>query len=245
MACAVQFLTRLPTPRLRRYSPELFAQSVRYFPLAGELVGVIVAATWLMARAALPATFSAVLALAAGLLATGGLHEDGLADAADGLFGGSTREARLTIMKDSRIGAFGAMTLVMVLLAKVAALQTLGPGPGAAALLASHGLGRAAVVVVMRLLPYAGVVAAAKVKLAPDGVKTADAAVAVVLGLWPLLLWTPFKAAIALAVVILGAAILATLSRRAIGGVTGDVLGAVEQIAELAVLAAAVVVFPS
>ncbi len=135
---AVQFFTRLPvTGRLADwvgYSPEMLRASAAHFPGVGWLVGAIGAAAYAALQAALGGSRPQALALLvaavgctiATVLATGGFHEDGLADVADGLGGSARRDRALEIMKDSRIGAFGAMALVLALLAKVALLALIG-----------------------------------------------------------------------------------------------------------------------
>lgn len=177
----------------------------------------------------------ALLAVAAGVLVTGGFHEDGLADTADGLGGGQTPARRLEIMKDSRIGTYGVLALGLVLALKVAALATLPPATAALALVAAHGAGRVAAVAVMVLGRHVSDRDDAKYKPAPDGVRPFELLVAAALGLWPLaLLGWPGLAGAAAGVVL--AAALALTARRLIGGHTGDVLGGVEQACELGVL---------
>ncbi len=234
--CAVQFLTRLPTPDLPGFQPDWISRSARYFPVAGQLIGLICAGVWLAASQIWPGAPAAILSLGAGMLATGGFHEDGLADTADGLGGGRTREQRLTIMKDSRIGSFGALASITTIMLKAACIASLGVWPGALALFAAHGGARAAAVVVMATLPYAGDEDAAKVKPAPQGVRWGEASVAVLLGFWPLMLLDFRHAVLGLSLTFISCAALALTARRLIGGVTGDVLGAVEQIAEAALL---------
>lgn len=234
--CAVQFLTRLPVPALSRFEPDWTTRSARFFPLVGQLVGVICAAVLLAGAQLWTGWIAALLAVAVGVLVTGAFHEDGLADTADGLGGGQTPERRLEIMKDSRVGTYGVLALVLTLLLKVAALGALGPMSAVLALLAAHGLGRAAAVMVMAATPYAAAVDASKWKPVPRGVRPGEVAFAVVTALWPLLL-LPWQAG--LAGVVAGAALvlpLALLSKRLIGGHTGDVLGGAEQVFELGFL---------
>ena len=150
--CAVQFLTRVPTPALRGFESDWISRSARYFPLVGMLVGGVCAAVFWGAAQLWSGWLPALLAIAAGVLVTGAFHEDGLADTADGLGGGSTLAKRLTIMKDSRIGTYGALALGLVLALKAAALAELPAGLGAWALVAAHAGGRGAAVLAMRAL---------------------------------------------------------------------------------------------
>jgi len=109
---ATQFLTRLPVPALVDFQPSWLRHSARYFPLVGTLVGGINVAVWWLLRHALPPALSIGLMMAASLLVTGAFHEDGFADSCDGFGGGTTRERVLAIMKDSRVGAYGAIGML-------------------------------------------------------------------------------------------------------------------------------------
>ncbi len=236
LICAVQFLTRAPTPRLATFESDWITRSARYFSVVGQGVGAASALVLVLAERAWSAPTAAVLAIAVGLLITGAFHEDGLADTADGLGGGQTAERRLEIMKDSRIGTYGACALVLTLALKAAVLASTPVGIAAVMLLSAHGLGRAAAVVVMRATPYAPSGEAGKWKPVPDGVRTSEVLVALVIASWPLAL-LPLDAA--LAGLALGGVLtvaLAWLARRLISGHTGDVLGAVEQVFEIGFL---------
>ena len=229
---AVQFLTRVPTPELKGYQPDWTARSARYFPLVGTLVGGVSATVLAGASLAWGGLLPALLAVGVGVLLTGAFHEDGLADTADGLGGGQTPERRLEIMKDSRIGTFGALGLGLVLAVKVAAL---GEAP----------VGLAAAVLAMRLLPYAGDRAWAKVKPVADGVTTGETVVALAFGglaLVPVMLLAPWAALSGLALAVVAATAVVLLAKRLIGGWVGDTLGATEQVFEAAFLAGFVAV---
>jgi len=240
-ACAAQFLTRLPVPELRPWRDDRLARSARYFSLVGLLVGGICAAVLLMAREFWPhSALPALLAVAAGTAITGGFHEDGLADTADGLGGGQTREQKLAIMKDSRLGAFGALALGLVVAAKVLALAAVeSPLAAAAVLLGAHGLGRASAVLMMVVTPYAADPDASRVRPSARGVRAWEAGVGVAIGAAPLMLLTPGVAAACVAGGVLAALLPALAARRLIGGYTGDVAGAVEQAFETGFLLAA------
>lgn len=233
---ALRFLTRLPLPPSARFDPADPARASRFFPLVGVLVGAAAAAVWTLAGAVWSPPVAAVLALAASAVLTGALHEDGLADTADAL-GGASPERRLEIMKDSRIGAWGALALVLVTALKAAALAQLEPRAGALALLAAHAGGRAVAVAVMAATPYAG--RAAKGRSGEARPRPAELAFALATGAAPLALLGAEAAAVALGLAALAALGAAAAARRAFGGHTGDVLGAAEQLAETLILLAA------
>jgi adenosylcobinamide-GDP ribazoletransferase len=233
---ALSFSTRLPLVHRLPIGGADVARAVWALPVAGACVGVAGALVyWLACRVGVPATPAAALALAATMAVTGCLHEDGLADIADGFGGGSGRERKLEIMRDSRIGTYGACALVLSLLLRVGALASLAlPVRVACALLAAHIGARAIMPAFMWFVPPArreglsadaGRPAAARVIIA-----AALGAVAVGVGLGP----APGLTAVVL--VLLAAALVARLSLRQIEGQTGDVLGALEQVAEILIL---------
>ena len=233
--CALQFLTRLPAPSFADFQPDWITRAARYYSLVGIVVGAACAGVLLLAGQLWSGLLPALLAVAAGVLITGGFHEDGLADTADGLGGGQTPARRLEIMKDSRVGTYGVLALGLVLAIKVAALATLPLATAALALVAAHGAGRVAAVMVMVLGRHVSDRDDAKYKPAPEGVRPFELLVAAALGLWPLapLGWPGLAGA---AVGTLLATIVALTARRLIGGYTGDVLGGVEQACELGVM---------
>ena len=233
--CAVQFLTRVPAPSFADFEPDWITRAARYFPLVGVLVGAACALVLLASGQVWSGALPALLAIAVGVLLTGGFHEDGLADTADGLGGGQTPARRLEIMKDSRVGTYGVLALGMVLALKVAALAALPLTTAALALVAAHGAGRVAAVVVMLLQRHVSDRADARYKPAPEGVKRFELLITALLGLWPLaLLGLPGLVGAGVGAIL--AALLALTARRLIGGYTGDVLGGVEQACELGVL---------
>lgn len=237
--CAVQFLTRLPTPHLSRFQPEWISRSTRFYPLVGQIVGALCALAFLGAGSIWKPAIAGFLAVAVGIVCTGAFHEDGLADTADGLAGGQDRTRRLEIIEDSRLGTFGVLALLFVLSLKVLALAALPPLTGACALVAAHGLARASVVVTVASLPFNGDPGRARHNPVASGlslsggVRWYEIAIALALALWPLafLPLPQILAGLSLGVALALAPALA--ARRLIGGYTGDVLGATEQMFEL------------
>jgi len=238
---AVQFLTRIPMPALKDFQPDWTARAARYFPLVGAGVGLVSAGVLGLASLVWAGPLPALLAVAAGVLVTGAFHEDGLADAFDGLGGGRTRERRLEIMKDSRIGAFGVLGLGLSLAIKIAALDQAPVWLAMLALIAANGAGRGAAVLAMGAFPYAGDRAWAKVKPVADGMTPTETLIAsgfALLSLAPLAFAAPLATGVALVVGGAAAGVMAIMARRLIGGWVGDTLGAVEQVFEAAFLLA-------
>ncbi len=233
---SIVFCTRLPLLRGTPIAGGALAKAAWAFPIAGLVVGLIGAVVYALAhRAGLPPWPAAALAVASTLVATGCLHEDGLADTVDGFGGGKSREQKLDIMRDSRIGVYGVCALAIALLLRVGVLASLPNGHAVVwALIASHGAARATMPALMLLLPPARSDGLAYEAGRPssDGV-----AVAAILGLVILAIglhpWRGFMALIVLVAVVV---LTAWLSSSQIEGQTGDVLGALEQASEIAVL---------
>lgn len=242
---ALQFLTRLPV-RLNRFEPAWLNDCVRHFPLVGMVVGGVGAAVLAAAAVVWPAWVAALLALAALVAVTGGFHEDGLADTFDALGGVVPRERALAIMKDSRIGSYGALALGLSLLLRAALLAVLATRPllgAAAALLAAHAFARTAAVGVMVSLPYGGDADHAKAKPLALAVAPRNFGIALAwCGLLSLVLIgcgvPPARFLLASAFAVVTAWLMRQWLQRRLGGYTGDGLGATEQLAEITVLLA-------
>ncbi|CAN7583074.1 adenosylcobinamide-GDP ribazoletransferase [Massilia sp. LjRoot122] len=242
---AVQFFTRLPIPRWVGFEQEWLHHASRYFPLVGLVVGAIGAAVYGVAALFLPAPVAAVLSTAATIYATGAFHEDGFADSCDGLGGGMTRERVLEIMKDSRVGAYGAIGVVCMLGTKCTALAMLPPASAIGALLLAHPLSRLAATSLIWRMEYAR--AEGKAKPLAERMTTVEfgiASVTVAIAAALLLASGTLELRAVLAALLAAGAATWWLARkfaRRIGGYTGDCLGAVQQLAEafiyLAVLA--------
>ncbi len=236
LLCAIQFLTRLPVPAPRGFQSDWIARSAKYFPLVGAMVGLFAAGVLLLSAKVWSGWIPVLLCTAFSVFITGAFHEDGLADTADGLGGGQTREKRLIIMKDSRLGTYGAVTLVLCLALKVSALTAMSVPVAALSLIAGHTVSRAAAVIVMCVLPYAGDVDVAKVKPTPIGVKWSECAIATIFGCAAFFL-VPFDQALyGLCLGGLFAGFVMLSAHKLIGGQTGDVLGGVQQVFEVGFL---------
>lgn len=245
-ADAVRFFTRLPLPsRFGAAGPgPIFDGVAAAAPLAGVIVGAVSGATLAALLAlGLPPLAASVFAIAAAVALTGALHEDALADAADGFGGGRTVEAKLAIMRDSQLGSYGASALTLGLLARVALVAALAErlGPAAAfALIAAAAIARPLALLPTRLLAPAradGAAFAAQPGATAVGVGCALGAVAV------LALAGPLPGLLALAPAIAATLGVTALARRQIGGVTGDVCGTAAHLAEIAALAGLTVAY--
>ena len=233
---AVSLSTILPLGRAAPLDDGEVARASWALPVAGLLVGLVGAVAYAIAhRFGLPPEPAAMLALVATILVTGAIHEDGLADAADGLGGGDTRERKLDIMRDSRIGTFGACALIVSIMLRWSALQAIAePASVAAAFLIAHIAARAVMPVFMWLVPPAR----------RDGLSAGagqpnpqSAMIAAGLGMICLAIgFGPGKAIMGLILLSTAALLWAFVATRQLGGQTGDILGALEQTGEIAIL---------
>ena len=237
-AIATALLTRLP---IGVAVPEegAIAAAAWALPLVGAAIGGIIALAFLAAElAGFAAATAALVAVAAGLLITGALHEDGLADTADGFGGGRDRETKLAIMRDSRHGTFGVLALVFSIALRAAALAAIGePIHTGLALVAAHAASRGALPPLMRLLAPARTDGLGAAAGRPSrAVAIAAPAIGAAIALATL---GPVLGAAGLVLAGAAVALMALLARRQIGGYTGDVLGAFQQIGEVVMLLAA------
>jgi adenosylcobinamide-GDP ribazoletransferase len=232
---AVAFLTRLPMPHPDGAMPPNFVRAHRMFPVVGALIGAAVGLLCLGLRSVgVPDLAAAALALGGSATLTGALHEDGLADIADGFGGGQNRESKLEIMRDSRLGSYGAVVLLVSFAAKLAALAAIPNGHIVPSLIAAHALGRGILPAMSLNLPYARKDGLARNAGQPDAAISVTAAgLALLIALLSLSWIDALAAAIAAGA---SAAAVAWLALRQIGGQTGDVLGGAEQVAETAIL---------
>jgi len=240
---ALQFYTRIPvTGRLAAWmgwEPARLGRATRFFPLAGIIVALGQSLVYVAASLVLPHAVAVLLAMAAGIMLTGAFHEDGWADFCDA-FGGLVDRARtLAIMRDSRIGAYGAIGVAMLLLLRFEALAQLEPDWIVAALVCAAACSRGCAVLVMASLPYARDETDAKAKPIAESVRGFDVLVAILTATAPavaLAVWIgdARPAVLGGAFALVATALMRRLIRRRLAGFTGDCLGAVQQVAEVA-----------
>lgn len=236
---ALQFFTRLPIPAWVGFDPAWLQHASRYFPLVGVVVAAAAAAVYAAAALLWTAPVAVLLSTAAGIYLTGAFHEDGFADTCDGFGGGMTAQRVMEIMKDSRIGTYGAVGMGLLVALKCALLSTL-PAPSViGALFVAHPLSRLAAVSLIWRLEYAR--AEGKAKPLAQEMSGAEFTIAALCALVPVLAvgasgaaaWSAIGAGALLAAV--AALWLGAKFVRRIGGYTGDCLGAVQQVSEVAI----------
>ncbi|MFM0649570.1 adenosylcobinamide-GDP ribazoletransferase [Paraburkholderia bryophila] len=239
---ALGYFTRVPVPRWVGFEPHYLNAAARYFPLVGALVGGLSALVYLAALHVFPAGVAVLLSMAASLLVTGAFHEDGLADCVDAFGGAYTRDDVLRIMHDSRIGAFGAIALVIALALKWQTLAALPPLRAASLMIAAHAASRTCAISYLATLDY--VRAEGKAKPVAQRLSGPALLCAVLFGLpwlwWPNGLMWPDASAwrFAASALVLLLALRFVMGRyfvRRIGGYTGDCLGFAQQIFELSI----------
>jgi adenosylcobinamide-GDP ribazoletransferase len=247
---AIQFLTRLPVPHLEGFQASWLSRSARFFPLVGALVGLGAVGVWWLSSMCFPPAVAVGLMMSASLLLTGAFHEDGFADVCDGFGGGSTRDAVLSIMKDSRVGAYGAIGITMMLGLKWAILVSHPQATLPVIVIGAHVVSRWWAIGLVWRLRYVRTEADGKSTALAGNLGAPDWLLSGALGALALLpvfslvdpATVPRLALALLAALALSAASTAlagTYFRIRIGGYTGDCLGAAQQLAELSFLLAA------
>ncbi|WNH12470.1 adenosylcobinamide-GDP ribazoletransferase [Thalassobellus suaedae] len=244
---ALMFYTRISTPKVIQFKKEYSIESIKYLPLIGLLVGGLSAFILILSLTILPVSIAVTISMVCSLLITGAFHEDGLADTVDGFGGGWNKEKILLIMKDSTIGAYGVIALIMALLLKFQLLVALVDLPVANGipthyfvlfvLLAGHSLTRVLAVSVMITHQYARVNdGTSKLKsITPESLKWISPAfiLALAFALFPLFLFQTPYVFLLLFPIYMVKVLLARFFNKWIGGYTGDCLGAIQQISEI------------
>lgn len=233
---AVMYYTRIPVGAHMQHQTDRLNKATRYVPFIGWIVGGAMALVLLGFSRIAPLPVGILLSLIAGIWITGGFHEDGFADMCDGFGGGWTKEKILDIMKDSRIGTFGMLGLLLIMLLKFYCLQSLTLQVAIMAILTAHPLSRLLPVTIICAYPYVRENDDSKAKPVSKGVTRAELALAALLGALPLLLYIALQRQYLLLLIFpllwLVRAYMARLMLKWIGGYTGDCLGALQQVAE-------------
>ncbi|NVO24849.1 adenosylcobinamide-GDP ribazoletransferase [Donghicola mangrovi] len=241
LPAAMGLMSRIPVRVDPEHAALRSARATWAYPVAGALIGALAGVVALgISAIGLPPLVQAIAALTTSVILTGAMHEDGLADSADGLWGGWTPERRLEIMKDSRTGAYGVIAIALSLLWRVTLLSLVLESAHPVVVLAGLGaLSRSAMSPLMAFLPQArknGLSSSVGSPTKPTALTSAATGLAIAL---PLLGPIPCLAAAAIA------ALWATIALRKIGGQTGDILGASQQLTEIAALIALAALLPS
>lgn len=242
---ALEYFTRLPKPAWVGFDPSWLGPSMRYFPAVGLVVGALGAGIYGSASLLWPGSIAVLLSMAATLLVTGAFHEDGLADFCDALGAGGSRERMLAIMKDSHIGAFGALGLLIVLWLKFEALVAMPASWTLLALILGHGLSRWAASTLIVFLPYVRPADSSKAKPLAETREARNLVVGACFAFGPIALLTPTLAGsgfgswflgpllIASGAAVAASVVIGAWCARHLGGITGDCLGAAQQVSEL------------
>lgn len=243
---ALRFFTRLPVPAWVGHSSEQLNHAARYFPLMGIIVGGIGALVTILAAFVLPISIAIILGMVATLLTTGAFHEDGFADSVDGFGGGWEKQRILEIMKDSRVGSYGAIAISLLLLTKFTALQEISKTQGLTqglwllciTLIAGHTISRLASTSLLYFLDYVREDELSKSKPLAKKISAGEFSIAIITGLIPcallLFLWPETIAFLLAIFLVISVTIWAAhYFKHHIGGYTGDCLGATQQITEV------------
>ena len=234
---ALMFYTRLPCPRWVDHSADMLNKSTLYFPLIGWIVGGFTVLVFWASIHLLPLSVSILLSMITGILVTGAFHEDGWADVCDGFGGGWTRERILTIMKDSVIGAYGVVGMVLMLLMKYVLLWETGAVVSVPemilVMISAHSTSRLMPITTMYLNEYVRENEDSKAKPVAKQLSISSLLVAMAFGLTPLIFFQNLMIALLLLPMIGMTLYLSYYFKKWIGGYTGDCLGAVQQVTEV------------
>jgi len=227
------YYTRIPCPKWVTHDPVYLNKATRYFPLVGWIVGGISAGVYYGAAYLFNQQVAVILSIIAGILTTGAFHEDGWGDVCDGFGGGWTKEKILVIMKDSRMGAYGVIGIVLILLLKYTLLLSLLTVHFWVLLLAAHSFSRLCVVLVIVTSKYVRENEDAKAKPLAKSISANELIPALIIGIAPLFLFRDIRMVGVIVLPLAGTIYLRWYFHKWIGGYTGDCLGATQQVAEI------------
>lgn len=229
---ALMYYTQIPVPKNVIFSETTLSKAFRYFPLVGIITGGTGAGCLMLANTVMPYSVSILLAISAMMLLTGGLHEDGIADFFDGFGGGRSKESILRIMRDSHIGTYGVVTLILLIALKYATLTSIPLEQAAIVLVAAHAVSRIFSVLMVRFSSYARE-GESKTQHTRLGVDNKSLFIAIIIGIAPLCFIGYRFALIYIAISTIFFILFRLYLHRKIGGFTGDTLGALQQFSEL------------
>lgn len=239
---ALQFYTRIPIPSTVQFTEENQAHSSRYFPLIGIIIGVLSALSFYLFKLAFDPLLALLLSLFVSVLLTGALHEDGLADVCDGFGGGNTKEKILEIMRDSRIGTYGLIGLLLAITIKVSALNEFALLDIPFMIICGHSISRFAAISFLYTHEYSGTGGVTKSESITKKITKTDLVIAAVFGILPLLCFLNPWIFLVIIPVYLSRLLLASMFVKWIGGFTGDCLGATQQVTEIIFYLSAIIV---
>ena len=229
---ALMFYTRIPCPSWVDHSPEYINKSTRYFSLIGLIVGGIGAIVFILFNYIFSSTIAILFSLVSTIWITGAFHEDGFADVLDGFGGGWTKEKKLEIMKDSRLGTYGTIGLILILLIKYQLIHEIHVPSIALSIISAHALSRFFASTLITYLPHV-TSTGSKSKPVADGMPLASVFFSFAIAVVPLLFFKNWIIAITIPVMFLLSWYMAIKFKRNIGGYTGDCLGATQQVCEI------------
>jgi adenosylcobinamide-GDP ribazoletransferase len=229
---ALRFFTRLNVPGPLGRDCIALERAIPYFPAAGLVIGSFSALAYVLSSLMWPKTLAILAAVAVAIYITGAIHEDGWSDMADGFGGGADKESILSIMRESQLGGFGAVALIIMLLARFASLLELDQSQIPIAIIAGHAFSRLCATFVLATLDYAR--PEGKAKPFSNRLSRGELAFATLSALLPMLFLSPQRSMTGALLALIVTIWLARLFKRHIGGYTGDCLGATQQLAEIA-----------
>lgn len=227
------FLTRIPAPKWVGYSPDQINKCNRYFPLVGLIIGGIGAIVYYLAHILFPLNISVLLSMIATIILTGGFHEDGFADTCDGFGGGWTRDKILTIMKDSRVGAYGMIGTILILMLKFVSIASINETLIIPSIICAHAISRMFAVTSMFSLTYVREDESSKSKPVTKNLQIFDLIISTTIGMVTLLIFQNWIVYLVIVPLLITKLWLDIYFKKWIGGYVGDCLGAVQQVTEV------------
>nr|WP_321451788.1 adenosylcobinamide-GDP ribazoletransferase [uncultured Carboxylicivirga sp.] len=242
---AFSFFTRIPIPFKIAFSQDNLNKCNRYFPLVGYFVGGVAALIYWMASHLLPDSLSILLSMAGTVLLTGAFHEDGFADVCDAFGGGWTKEKILVIMKDSRIGAYGAIGIILLLFTKYTAISSIPTSTIALSMIVGHVISRFMAVWTMHTLLYVREDDSSKSKPITKSLHHKDLVIAVILIIPSFFILSDIRVLIVIPLLIITKLLLERYFKKWVGGYTGDCLGTIQQTTEIVIYLTLVAIYHS